>query len=242
LEEKNRKSGIGMIIFICLLAIFVFFIAYKYFRVTRIEVQGNSKVEKAFIGELTGIKIDDNLFAINKNTVKENINADPYLEYFDLKRIYPSTVRIEVFERTPIAMVVYGDKGYIIDRDANILELAIENDMQLIQIEGLQIVDASVGSKLIAENLYEIDALIDIVKDSNFTLLDKNIKKINFNNVNDIIMTSKQGHKIKFGQSKMAYEKSIWIDAVIEQLREKEVTNGIINVSSGTSATYAESK
>ena len=229
-----------MILFICVLALLLFFVVYKYFRVTLLEVQGNDTVQTDAIIALSGIKIDDNLFSIDKDTVKSNINTDPYLEYFDLKRIYPSTVRIEVFERTPIAMIVHNDKGYVVDRDANILEIVMDNEMGLIRIDGLGIKDPIVGQKLTSENLYETEALIDIVKGSNFSLLSEHIEKINFNNVNATVMTSKQGFKIKFGQSKMAYEKSIWIDSVIKELAELEVYDGIINVSSGTSATYSE--
>jgi len=240
LKEKNRKSGIAMVIFILILIVSLCIVGYKYFRVAKIEVQGNFKIESAYITSLSGIEIDDNLFAISKNRIEKSINADPYLEFFDLKRIYPSMIRIEVYERTPLVTVLYNDVGYVLDRDANILEEITSDVFRYTNVVGLEIETPIVGQKLKVNNDYEIESLLNIIKNVNFPLINEDVVEIDFTNINNIYMQTAQGFVVKFGQSKMVFEKAVWMDSVIDELANMGINSGVINVTSGDSATYSD--
>jgi cell division protein FtsQ len=240
LKKEERKRGLSVVIFIIIFIVATFYVGYKYFRVAKIEIQGNKDIETAVIIANSGIKIDDNLFSISQNKVKNNINANSYLEYFDLKRVYPSKVIIEVYERAPVAEIVSDNKRFYIDKDVNVLEIVDADQQFYLQIVGLFVKSEKTGQRLSLENDYELEAVADIVGDINFDLIKEHVTLIDLTDVNDIMMKTKQGFVIKFGQSDDVGKKAEWIDAVIVKLAENKIVDGVINVSSGNSATYSK--
>jgi cell division protein FtsQ len=240
LEEFERKSGAGMILFIIFLIAFVGFIGYKYFRVAKIEVEGNVNLDSSYVATLSGIVTDENLFAINDDKVADYINSDPYLEFFDLKRIYPSTVRIEVYERIPVALIIGSSNNYIVDKEGNVLESTNTNEYNLVTINGILLSSAVPGEKLLTQNAYDFDALVNIIRDVKYNELLIVITKIDLSDINNIKMVTKEGINISFGQAERVSEKIVWINAVLKELEEKGITKGKINVTSGDFATYTE--
>jgi len=240
LEKNERKRGAGMILFIILLIAFVCFIGYKYFRVAKIEIEGNVNIEENYIAYLSGIEMDENLFAINVDKVESYINSDPYLEFFDLKRVYPSTVRVEVYERITVALVLGENKNYILDKEGNVLESITGMRHDLIIIKGISLLSAKAGEKIATENAYEFDALIGIIRDVKFDELSEIVTGINFRDINNIVMDTNIGFDIEFGQAEKVSDKIIWIDAVVKELIDKNIKRGTINVTSGDFATYKE--
>ncbi len=240
MERRKQKSGIGMAIFIALLVIAVCFIGYQYFRVAKIEVEGNGYVDADYIATLSGIEIDDNLFAIDKDKVAQYINSDPYLEFFDLKRIYPSAVRIEVYERQPAALVIGREGNYIVDKEGRVLERMAEAPSNYVLVRGLALSEAVTGEKLVAENTYDFNALVNILKDVKYNELTEIITEMDLSDINNITMSTRTGFYIEFGQAEKVSNKILWILAVVNELTQKNITTGTINVVAGEFATYRE--
>ena len=242
MERRKRKSGIGMAIFLIILVAAICFIGYQYFRVAKIDVEGNTYVDADYIASLSGIEMDDNLFAIDKGKVAQYINSDPYLEFFDLKRIYPSAVRIEVYERQPAGLVVGRQSNYLVDKEGLVLESMMEAPSNFVMIHGILLSEAATGEKMVAENTYDFDALVNILKDVKYNELTEIITEIDVSDINNIMMTTRTGFIIEFGQSENVSRKILWILAVTEELMQKNIRTGIINVVSGEFAAYRESE
>ena len=240
MEKQEQRSVIGMLIFIFILLMVLLFIGWRYFRVSKIEVEGNVNVDSDYIALLTGIKTDQNLFSINSEKVKAYINSDPYLEYYDLKRIYPSTVRVEVYERIPAALLMGENKNYVLDNQGNVLAAIDEIDYTLVRITGLKGFTAVPGESLQTETPYQNDALTALLKDVKFNELSEMIVSMDISDINQITMQTDIGFKVVFGQAENVSEKVIWIAKAIDELTQSNIKTGTINVVSGDSATYAE--
>ena len=240
MENQERRSGIGMLIFIFILMMGLLFIGWRYFRVSKIEVEGNVNVNADYIALLTGIKTDQNLFAINTDKVKAYINSDPYLEYYDLRRIYPSTVRIEVYERIPAALLIGENKNYVLDNQGNVLEAIDAIDYTLMRITGLEGFTAVPGESLITQTPYQYDALTAILKDVKFNELSELMTSMDISDINQITMKADVGFTVLFGQAENISDKIIWIEKAIEELKKSNITTGTINVISGDSAAYSK--
>ncbi len=240
MENQERRSGIGMLIFIFVLMMALLFIGWRYFRVSKIEVEGNVNIKTEYIAKLTGIKMDQNLFSINTDKVRTYINSDPYLEYYDLKRIYPSTVRVEVYERIPAALLIGENRNYVLDNQGNVLAAIDQTDYTLLQITGLKGFTAVPGDSLMTQTPYQYDALTAILKDVKFNELDDVVSKMDLSDINQIMMQTDIGFVVEFGQAEKVSDKIIWLNKAIDELTKSNIKTGTINVVSGSSAAYSE--
>ena len=240
MEKQERATGIGMLIFIFVLLMALLFIGWRYFRVSKIEVEGNVNVDTEYIAKLTGIKMDQNLFAISPDKVKLYINSDPYLEYYGLKRIYPSTVRVAVYERIPVAVLKGDGYFYVLDNQANVLKTLKETDTSLVLIKGLEGFKAIPGETLETATPYQFDALTAILKDVKYKELSEAIAMMDMSDMNDIKMRTKVGFIVEFGQAENVTDKIVWINKAIKELTDNNIRTGTINVVAGNSATYSE--
>ena len=64
---------------------------------------------------------DTNLFLLKTKDIKIKLNEIDFIESFEIKKIYPSSIKIKIFEKKPIAILYdkkekffYTDKGDVI--------------------------------------------------------------------------------------------------------------------------------
>ena len=89
-----------LVIMLALVAAVVFGVAV-FFKVSRVEVQGNSLYSAEQVVQASGIETGDNLLTLNKATVAGNIITQlPYVEKVSVGRSMPDAVILEVQEST----------------------------------------------------------------------------------------------------------------------------------------------
>ena len=99
-RRPSAGSGMGgkLLIMAALVAAVVFGVAI-FFKVGRIEVQGNTIYSAAEIASASGIQKGDNLFTLNKEAAAGSIKASlPYVETVSIIRFLPDKIVIEVKE------------------------------------------------------------------------------------------------------------------------------------------------
>ena len=110
-----------------------------FFRVSTIEVEGNSLYTSEEIIEASGIEQGDNLFFINRFTAISRIFSKlPYVEKAVINRSLPNRLVIVITESQAIACVAAEDGTWAIDRGCKLLSKAGGDELRgLIRIEGL---------------------------------------------------------------------------------------------------------
>lgn len=137
-RRKKRSALYAPLSFIIICAALVFGLSV-FFRVSGIEVRGNSLYTSEEIIEAAGIQEGDNLFFINRFTAYSRIYSRlPYVENAYISRSLPNKVVIEVTESQAIAYVTAEDGCWAIDRSCKLLSRADEESIRdLIRIDGL---------------------------------------------------------------------------------------------------------
>lgn len=113
-SRRTPSSGVAgrLVIMLAIVAAVVFGVAI-FFKVSHVEVQGNSLYAAEQIVQASGIEIGDNLLTLNKETVAGNIIAQlPYVEKVSIGRSMPDAVILNVTESTA-TFAVAGDTGEI---------------------------------------------------------------------------------------------------------------------------------
>ena len=122
-----------LVIMLALVAAVVFGVAV-FFKVSRVEVQGNSLYSAEQVVQASGIEVGDNLLTLNKATVAGNIITQlPYVEKVSVGRSMPDAVILEVQESTA---------RFAVMSDTNVIWLINSSGKALERYDGLTDVTA----------------------------------------------------------------------------------------------------
>jgi len=112
-----------------------------FFRVSEIEVVGDTRYSRGEIIEASEIEFGSHLFLLREDVVRENILSSlPYAGHVEMTRRFPSRIVITVREALPVAFL-WTEGGYLIlDRSARVLERVDVRPIhqRLVFIEGLR--------------------------------------------------------------------------------------------------------
>ena len=119
----KKKLFVGLILLI-------FFSTYKFkndynilkvFNIKKIEIENNQILDGSVIKKDLIFLYQKNIFSINEKEIKERIKKNNFIESFEIKKIYPGSIKIKIFEKKPIAILYdkkekffYTDKGDVI--------------------------------------------------------------------------------------------------------------------------------
>jgi cell division protein FtsQ len=85
------------------------------FRVGQIEVTGASAVDPALIRAVSGVEIGEPLLGVRTDEVRRRVAAIPALAAVRVSRRWPSTLAVEVTERTPVALAASAVGPMLVD-------------------------------------------------------------------------------------------------------------------------------
>lgn len=120
-RKKSSKNMVYLFIFTLFIIGFIYFIRSDYFSIKNINVQGALKVNEEEVLNVSGIKIDDNIFAFSASKVQDKIKQISNVKNASVVRIYPSSVKIIVTERVPYMIIFSGGFYYSIDKEGQVL-------------------------------------------------------------------------------------------------------------------------
>ena len=141
---RRALYGPGAFLIACAALIFLMSI---FFRVSSVEVRGNSYYTAEEVEDASGIIDGDNLFFINRFSVVSRIVALlPYVESVEITRYLPNKVVITISESQALACVSYEGEPWVIDRSCRMLtQASAANAASLIEVRGITPLTAEVG-------------------------------------------------------------------------------------------------
>ena len=162
--SQYLSSFSGPIMFF-LVVVATIFVMSVFFRITNIQVEGNSHYTDEEIIRAIDIEEGDNLFFFDRFAALSRVFAKlPYVEEVSVERSLPNKVIITVTESQALAYLVLGDELWTIDHSCKVLGKATEDELSgLIPIIGI-----SPGTLLIGEPLQTDNgdtAVVDFIAD-----------------------------------------------------------------------------
>lgn len=91
--------------------------AFPVFRVSAIEVTGNERVAEETVWELTGVPEGENLLRVDTVAAASGVVSDPWVSAATVTRQLPSTLKVELEERTVVAYREGDDGPVLIDSE-----------------------------------------------------------------------------------------------------------------------------
>jgi cell division septal protein FtsQ len=127
---KVYKIFLLLIVFIFLTtynpAKFDFFFKKDFltFKIKNIEVKNNYIIDKMeILSKLKNI-YKNNIFFIKRNDLEKYLSSIDFLEKIEVKKKYPDTLIIKVFETKPLAVLFKESDKYLLDSSSNLIDFS----------------------------------------------------------------------------------------------------------------------
>ena len=224
--RRPVSSGSGMagklIIMAALVAAVVFGVAI-FFKVGRIEVQGNTIYSSEKIMEASGLEIGDNLLTVSRARVGGNVKAAlPYVDQVSVGRVLPDTVVICVKE-SQIAFAAGTDTNtvWLISPSGKALEridASLQEDYP--QILGVTLNNPTAGQTVTAVNQTALDAVLSLFAELDGTGILEHTAAVNVEKEYDMILQYDDRYEIDLGSTDRLAYKVQYLQAILAQLSD----------------------
>ena len=105
------------------------------FKIESIEIKGNFLTNKSEIEEKLSTILKENILFIKREDIEKPLKEIDFLYKIEVKKKYPSTVIIKIFETKPVAILFKDQVKYIIDSSSNLI--SFKKDMNLNNLPGI---------------------------------------------------------------------------------------------------------
>lgn len=222
-----------------------------FFNVKTVNIQGVNLYTNEQILAVGGVNSGVNLIRTDTKTVETRLkNTLVYIDDVQVSRKYPSELEIKVTEAVKAAQIEKDGKYYILSESGRILEADVPLDESLMMIKGFELKSLDPGSTLESKDAFKTKILDQLISE---------IKKLDFEDINEIDLTDRTDIKmtydnridIRLGSSVDIDYKLTYIKAVIDKslsdnyegtLRYNGVNSGISAIPKSDSDSASDSK
>lgn len=224
------------------------------FAIHHLDVQTDGYVSTEQLRHWAGVKLQQNLLALDLARVKRDLELVPVVQAVTIERALPNTLRIRVTEREPIARVVFprGAENeaevFLIDADGYVMlplrphqrTSGVPTNGDLPLIVGVAANDLRPGKQVELPRLLAALQLIEAFDRSAMVDL-VTLKEVDLTLANVLLVTTAEGSSVVFGLNDIRRQIERW-HLVFEyaRRRQKAVASLDLSVSNNVPATWLE--
>ncbi len=198
-QRISKKLFIFLFIFFILGTINNSKLSYDFYEVKNFNISGLNEIEKKKLYNDFKILKNVNIFFFNKKDISKMIYSNNTVEEFEIDKIYPSTLNIEIKKTKLLALTRKNGNNYFVGANGNLIEIN-DNVLELPFVFG----------KIDIDNFLYFKKIID---NSNFDF--NNIKNLYYFKSNRWDILTKDGLNIKMPNN-LTVEKLNLISKVIK--------------------------
>jgi cell division protein FtsQ len=241
-KKKPKKRRLFFLVFI-LLILLAFYIVFEtdFFYIKEVLVDNNKVLTDDYIKEKTDINKTHNIFLVEIENIKNNLEKETYIKNAEVKRKLPDKIIINIEERKGIISYDYNNKRYLLDFDGVVLK-EIENEENLFKVSSEIKSRVKIGSKInFQESNLKFDEILNISR-----YIYENNKNLNCNillkNDNIYCIIDKNTY-MKFDiENKIEYQYEFGLDIIETRLDNNQSITGMIDFTKGENPIYIDLK
>ncbi len=150
IKQHMRKVRLRTILTVLVVAALCVLFALKApaFNVSKYEVTGNRYYTDDEIANMGNCNLGVNIFTgVDCGDIRDRLMKDPYMVRVSVRRKLPSTITINLTERTQTAGIVYGESFVVIDEEGIVLRKTTV-DPKVTVLRGLSISSMNLGEPI----------------------------------------------------------------------------------------------
>ena len=114
--KKNAFIILNSIILVVLLYCSLLYAQHiNLFSQQKVVILGNKYVKQKIILDAMNMDTEESIFSYDLGKLQDNMESIEFIKSVKVSRILPSTLMIQVLERSPVILVLLGDKKYFFD-------------------------------------------------------------------------------------------------------------------------------
>lgn len=193
-----------LLLFIILITGFSFLIS-PAFSVGNVVITGNVYMNEKEIFQIAQIPDKINIFRLNSSEIQNKLYKDLRIEQAKVTRKFPSTITIEVVERTPAAYVAC-DYGFLeVDKTGTVLAaFKTLKEIKVPMITGVTLRNLYVGDKVVDKTFM---AVVEYLTTMDESILNQ-LSEVNIANANQIVVYTTNAMQIRLGNTERIKEKA----------------------------------
>ena len=102
----------------------------KFFEIQKIIIIDNLLIEKNHIYKKLEKIYNKNIFFIKRKDLEDSLKNIDFLEKIEVKKKYPNTVIVKIFETKPIGFIYKNNVKYLLDSSSNLILLSKHMDFE----------------------------------------------------------------------------------------------------------------
>ncbi len=231
-----------LILMLAVICVMILVVRSRIYVIREIEVTGNETVSASEIAGLSGLVLGQNIFKVDKAAVERNLLNNNYVELLEVETVLPETVVLRVRERKPAAAVncagvilLTDAEGYILGRMAG-----LPSDEKVIVISGMNVVVAPNDRMIGSASGGQMESMKRLLAAIEEAQAEKLISEMNVADSDNLYLVTQSGIQVMLGDGEQLDKKLTWMKAVLEKLTDEGIMRGVIDVTSGKNATYAD--
>ncbi|MHB0977137.1 MAG: cell division protein FtsQ/DivIB [Candidatus Aquicultorales bacterium] len=197
------------------------------FDLSKVEITGVSKLKKADIVLLSGIKKGDNLLKLDSGGVEKRLRINPWIKSVKISKQLPSTLAIAVTERKPFAVILTKKGFFHIDDEGWVIERLSDGTASTLPKIADIVIDAKPGQKAPSEALANAIACLKGLDPD----LQKMIATLSVSTPDKLLLYTRDNVEILYGRAEEVEKKNQVIKAILAQKKGKLIFMDVRTVS-----------
>lgn len=186
--------------------------------VNKIIVKGNKVIPDEKITELADVKLGVKISEINLAQIRRKVERHSFIKYAEVYTNLPDVLFIEVLERKPIAMTIYGGRIYYIDLEGKIIPFdEVGRIFAVPLLSGINYKPVNLNSDTIGQIKKQFELIKNAIDEKVYDL----ISEVRFENGEFILFTSEGAVMVFLGGDKIGEKlillREFWTQVVPER-------------------------
>lgn len=229
--RKRRLTAFFIFFMITLLCIGIVLSYTVLFPIKNITAQGSKIYSEDEIVKISGINIEDNLFAVSKSSTEKQLKKNlPYVESITFKRTLPDTLKIVVKDAEEFACYKIKNRYFVVSESGWVLAEKSKAPQKIFTVSAKD-VECKVGSEI----KFGDNSQRELVKSISDSLSGENISvnSIDVTQVLELKAKVEGRFTVNFGNSNNLKEKVAHLSGMIKEIPKEK--RGKIDLSMWTS-------
>lgn len=207
-----------------------------FFRVSHITVTGDTRYTEQELIDASGVREGDNMFFLDSSHIAQILQAKyPYLDTVKLHRRLPSTLQIEITERTAALSVEVNGEYLLMDMTGKVLEKNGQVADNTVEVVGAEAEKLKVGDT-VGDEQEKLQTVLDLMNLMTQYEMNDKVGSIDIEKAYDVRMRFDDRYTILLGNLSDLEHKIQFLQAILKEPSLPET--GIIDLTDDKKAHY----
>ena len=233
-------AALGVLALAALILLAVFLTKNREFVLGEVQVEGNQKYTDSEIAAMASLTPGQSIFDVSREAVERSLSAYADVKLVDFRVTYPHTVCLTVSERKARASINCAGVILLVDDEGQILERLSSVPEGSVVVSGMDVGLSAQGRRIESAKGWQLAAMKNVLIGMDAQGLTSAVSELNVADRYNLYLVSNTGVKIVLGDEDNLTTKLVWVRTVLEKLTQEGVRRGVLDVSTGKNAVYAD--